>query len=94
MGGSKMKIEITQQEIDNGRGKVYNGCAIELAVRNRNPEISDVVVGSARTTLCCFGSAVRYSNSVMTRKFILDFDKGEKVFPQTVELFPLERIQL
>lgn len=75
-----MKIEITQQDIDNGRRDRFDGCAIALGLNHEFAYELSVSRGWIRI------GKDYYRPMPEVRRWIADFDRGSPVNPITIEL--------
>ena len=76
-----MKIQITQQDIDNGKVRDVSGCAIATALQQ------ELAYEIKVAGLILIGKDYYQATPELVRG-IKDFDKGEGVKPITIELVP------
>ena len=76
-----MKIQITQQDIDNGKVRDVSGCAIAIALKQ------ELAYKIKVAGLILIGKDYYQATPELVR-WIKDFDKGEGVKPITIELVP------
>ena len=76
-----MKIQITQQDIDNGKKVDPSGCAIAVALKQ------EFAYKIGVTNFILIGKDY-YQAMPEVARWIKDFDKGEGVKPITIELVP------
>ena len=76
-----MRIEITQQDIDNGRKGYTRGCAIALGLKH------DFAYELSVSRGWIWIGKDYYQTTPEVRRWIADFDRGKPVKPITIELF-------
>ena len=76
-----MKIQITQQDIDNGMKDHISGCAIALGLKQ---EFAYEIIVSVSGWICI--GKDHYRGTPEVRRWISDFDRGKPVKPITIEL--------
>ena len=91
-----MRVEITAEDILSSNQNSASDCPIARAVRRMTGEYV-VVVLNGDVSGVAFGNAWRNRDIMPSDltgpltdealKFITSFDRGEHVFPQTIELF-------
>lgn len=82
----RIKIEVKQEHIDNGKKCEAEYCAISLAIKDILTEY-DVSVGCENVTLYKDNYIVqRYTLDNKGRRIVKEFDGGEEVFPTTIEI--------
>ena len=75
-----MEIEITQQDIDNGRRNHVAGCAIALGLKHDFAYELSVSLG------WIWIGKDYYRTTPEVRRWIADFDRGKPVKPITIEV--------
>lgn len=80
-----MKITVTQNHIDRAQPELTSQCPIALAV-NDTLQVKCSVQTWYKTGLCAIFNSVGYPLSRSAKKFVKDFDNGEKVKPFTFKL--------
>ena len=74
-----MKINITQEDINNGHLSEPDKCPIALAIMGEIQEATNVHVDTEDTTFYVFGKLLAYWNPEETMDFISAFDSGDIV---------------
>lgn len=81
-----MKVDVTQEDIDNGKPKFSYCCAVALAVLREKP-MKEVTVSTEYIEISDYGGfdTERYDLPAVARAFVEDFDEKLPVQPITFE---------
>jgi len=84
-----VKFEVTEEHIKNGKRSDSHMCPVSLALKDRFPEFTKVVVGYSIIYLYIEGSpyASHYvCPNTRLKTFIADFDRGMSVKPSRYDV--------
>lgn len=79
---SKIKISVSQEDIDNGTPGDETCCPIALAVKRQYPEYNEVSVEID----VLFLDDINYLMPIEASNFVDDFDEGKSVAPLEFEI--------
>lgn len=77
-----MVVNVTQEDIDNGKPRHICGCPVALAVKRMALDPGSVYVSGRYTNI----DGHQHVNSRKTSKFVNDFDSGNPVKPFEFEI--------
>jgi hypothetical protein len=86
----RIKLEVTQQDIDRGKRGECDKCAVALALSRQLPQYEPSVGNLSGITLYDKESRLpiyECDNTKKIQEFISKFDAGEPVKPDTFSLF-------